>query len=403
MNTRRLPAFLLAVTLLLTCFVLPTAAAGSLTLALTDDVEEGEALKLGDTVTYTATITGNEKGFLLGTFFFRPSENLEYESATCLGEPLAEDALVEAVTGENAGAFGVVFLRTENYTETDTVLCTMTFRVINVGDVSVELYSNDLIGLDEGIENVTVQVTGNGVTRPVATPEAPTVLTETLDVATKDKAYSAVLKADAEEFVTWAITDGSLPAGLELLNDGTIAGTPTEFGEFPIQVTVTLLDDFVSQPKELVLTVREKPLKLELKEDSSYVATEDGYLKKVVAETSLATLLSQLAETENVKVFRADGTAVTDETALVGTGCTVSLMDGEEAVHTLTVVVLGDVDGNGIIGTLDYQRVRAYYSGNYQLTGANLEAARVTGREEIGTLDYQRIRAHFIGNFNLYA
>ena len=219
MNTRRLPAFLLAVTLLLTCFVLPTAAAGSLTLALTDDVEEGETLKLGDTVTYTATITENTKGFLIGTFFFRPSENLEYESATCLGEPLAEDTLVEAVTGENAGAFGVIFLQEkaegqdtiENYTGTDTVLCTMTFRVVNVGDISVELIPYDVRGLDNGIEPVDCQVTGNGVTHPIATPEAPTVLTETLDVATKDKAYSAVLKADAEEFVTWAITDGALP------------------------------------------------------------------------------------------------------------------------------------------------------------------------------------------------
>ena len=38
---------------------------------------------------------------------------------------------------------------------------------------------------------------------------------------------------------TWSLTDGALPAGLELTEDGVIKGTPTESGNFSITITVT--------------------------------------------------------------------------------------------------------------------------------------------------------------------
>lgn len=39
--------------------------------------------------------------------------------------------------------------------------------------------------------------------------------------------------------VTWAITDGVLPAGITLDSDGTLEGTPTEDGDFPIEIAIT--------------------------------------------------------------------------------------------------------------------------------------------------------------------
>ena len=403
MKKQRILALLTAVLTLFTCLVMPIHASGSLSLTFADDVQEGSSLSLGDTVTYTVMITGNEGGFTVGTFFFLPSENLQYESATLLGE---EADAKQAIDGENAGAYGIKCFSAENITVTDTVLCTMTFRVIGLGDATVRFYAYQLI--DRDVEAIEVQIAPDTLTHPVATPDKPAVLTESLKNGVMGKLYTAVLESDFradidEKDLSWEVTDGALPVGLELLNDGTLTGTPTEFGAFTFSVTFSIFDSIASDAKELTLTILEKPRKLELTDESTYAIGDDGYLRNVVAETTLSALLGNFLNPESIKVFDAKGGEITDGSAFIGTGCVVSLMDGEEAVHSVTVLVLGDVDGNGIIGTRDYQRVRAYYSGTYVLTGVALEAAKVSGRDEIGTLDYQRIRRHFNGTYNIYA
>lgn len=403
MKKQKILAALTAFMTLFTCFVMPIHATEGLTLTLTDNVAEGETVALGDTVTYTVSITANEGGFCAGTFCFLPTENLQYESAALL----AEDAEAKRMDGENEGAYGIKYLQTANMTATDTVLCTMTFRVIGLGDASVRFYSYQLINTD--LDPVSVQIDPDTLTHTVAAPDKPSVVTENLKNGVMGKTYTAVLESDfhaeiPSDDLSWELTGGDLPAGLELLNDGTLTGTPTEFGTFTFSVTFSVFDSVVSDEKELTLTILEKPRKLELTSESTYtVGEEDGYLHQVIAETTLTALLSHFQNPESVKVFDAKGNEITSGTAFIGTGCVVSLMDGDEAVDSLTVVVLGDVDGNGIIGTRDYQRVRAYYSDTYELTGVALEAAKVSGRDEIGTLDYQRIRRHFNGTYNIYA
>lgn len=401
MKKQRILALLTAVLTFLTCMVMPIYATSSLSLTLTDDVEKGASLSLGDTVTYTVTITGNEGGFCVGTFFFLPSENLQYESATLLGT--ATEA--KLASGDNEGAYGMTYLEKEPFTASDIVFCTITFRVVGLGDATMHFYAYQLI--DNSLEPIEVQP--DTLTHPVATPDKPAVLTDNLKNGVMGKAYTAVLESDFNadidaDDLSWEVTDGALPTGLALLNDGTLTGTPTEFGTFTFSVTFSLFDSIVSDAKELTLTILEKPQKLELTDESTYtIGEEDGYLRNVVAETTLSALLGNFLNPESVKVFDAKGNEITDSAAFIGTGCVVSLMDGEEAVYSVTVMVLGDVDGNGIIGTRDYQRVRAYYSGTYELTGVTLEAAKVSGRDQIGTLDYQRIRRHFNGTYNIYA
>ncbi len=55
--------------------------------------------------------------------------------------------------------------------------------------------------------------------------------------------------------ITWKLTNGKLPTGLELTNDGKIQGTPTEEGEFDFKVTAT---DSIGRTtsKELVMEAR---------------------------------------------------------------------------------------------------------------------------------------------------
>lgn len=403
MKKQRILALLTAVLTLLTCTVIPINAVGSsLSLTFADDVQEGASLSLGDTVTYTVSVTANEGGFCVGTFFFLPSDNLQYESATLLGREVS----AKLATDDNEGAYGITYLETEPFTASDVVFCAVTFRVVGLGDATVRFYTYQLV--DSAVETVEVQIAPDTLAHPVATPDKPAVLTESLKNGVLGKLYTAVLESDFnadinEKDLSWEITDGALPAGLELLNDGTLTGTPTEFGTFTFSVTFSLFDSITSDAKELTLTVLEKPQKLELTDESTYtIGEEDGYLRNVVAETTLSALLGNFLNPESVKVFDAKGNEITDSAAFIGTGATISLMDGEEAVDSVTVVVRGDVYSDGKITVFDYANIRGYYLKTVELTGAMLEAADVNGDGKITVFDYANVRAHYLKTYNIY-
>ena len=125
-------------------------------------------------------------------------------------------------------------------------------------------------------------------------------------------------------------------------------------------------------------------------------------MTKVVAETKLSDFVGNFETPEYVKVFGSDGKEITDKNAYVGTGCRVSLMNGDKAVDSADVVVLGDISGDGRLTSVDYLRLRAYFGGDYELSGAYLAAAHIAGRDTVTSVDYLRLRAHFSGDYNIY-
>jgi len=73
-----------------------------------------------------------------------------------------------------------------------------------------------------------------------AWPPALKVVTTVLPHAIRGQAYEATVEATGGDGAyAWSLASGDLPAGIELAADGTLAGTPTEAGDFPIEVKVT--------------------------------------------------------------------------------------------------------------------------------------------------------------------
>ena len=70
-------------------------------------------------------------------------------------------------------------------------------------------------------------------------------------------------------------------------------------------------------------------------------------------------------------------------------------IEAEESVE----IVLGDVDGNGVIDTTDYIRVKAAFLGIFELSEVEFLAADVDRNSIIDTTDYMRIKAHFLGTY----
>ena len=398
MKHRRSAAVFLAVLLTLMSVPFAAFAESGVVFTFSCSVPENRQPELGDTVTYTVGISQNS-GFCAGTFFFKPSDNLTYvPGSTVLLGNLQEDRVAE---GENAGAYGLIYLEKSDYTSKSDSFCSVSFIVSGLGDISVEFYAYQLI--NSKLADVPYTVTpGKSLTDTVKTPEKPVITTESLPDGILNMQYDFMIEADRDDFLSWEVTSGALPEGIALSDEGMLSGIPTESGSFTFGVRAALTaGNIVSDEKQFTLTVLEAPKKLTPTKSSSYTVS-GGYVTKVVAETKLSDFVGNFETPEYVKVFGSDGKEITDKNAYVGTGCRVSLMNGDKAVDSADVVVLGDISGDGRLTSVDYLRLRAYFGGDYELSGAYLAAAHIAGRDTVTSVDYLRLRAHFSGDYNIY-
>ncbi len=399
MKAKKLLSLILAVIMLMLTIPSAAFAEGSLSFSMLSSVPSDEKIKLGDTVTYTVKVTEGIESTVIGTLYFKPSDNLTYVSATLLGAD-AQAIKAENQSSENFGAYGILVL-IDALPVSDN-FCTITFKVTGKGNISVNFYADDFVrGPEDNPSYITPMIENGTVSHESEELTAPTITTSELPEAVKGYSYEAKLQGTNNDFLTWEATE-PLPEGLSLSADGTISGVPEVFGSFNLTVKATLLGELASEVKSIPLTILENPKRLELNASSGYSIDENGYLNAVIAKTSLTTLLSSFKNGSQIKVFNASGVEVTSNDAYIGTGYTVCLMNGDEKMHTVTVVVKGDVSGNGQVDPIDYQRIRRYLFGNYTLEGAYLEAAKVSGKSSVTPIDYQRVRRHIFGSFNIY-
>ena len=72
-----------------------------------------------------------------------------------------------------------------------------------------------------------------------------------------------------------------------------------------------------------------------------------------------------------------------------GTGTMVELLDGDNAAFSQTIVVFGDVNGDGVVDVLDTSEIEKVSNGNSVLEGDYKTAADINCSEKIDILDYQ--------------
>lgn len=99
----------------------------------------------------------------------------------------------------------------------------------------------------------------------------------------------------------------------------------------------------------------------------------------------------------NITVYEADGTTVATGKNLA-TGYVIKLFDNKNnLLDTATVVIMGDVNGDGTISVSDYVAIRLHVLDSSPLAGINLVAANVDGKGGITLVDYIAIRLHILG------
>jgi hypothetical protein len=133
--------------------------------------------------------------------------------------------------------------------------------------------------------------------------------------------------------------------------------------------------------------------------NSSNYKREGEYIKNISSSTDVKTLLSHF-DNYNLQVVNKSGDILESED-IVGTGSTIKLVINDVPVDSATIVVYGDVDGSGIIDTIDYMRIKAAMIGNFTLTNTEFEAADLDRNEYIDATDYIRVKSYLLGNYQI--
>ena len=118
----------------------------------------------------------------------------------------------------------------------------------------------------------------------------------------------------------------------------------------------------------------------------------DGYLRAIAPGTDLTTLLQNLAPAEFITIEQGSATADT----VVSTGMTVTYTVGGETLQRLTVVVTGDVNGDGVISITDLVQINNHLLKKSTLTGAAASAADVNADGVISITDLVQINNHLL-------
>ncbi|MBO5870398.1 MAG: dockerin type I repeat-containing protein, partial [Clostridia bacterium] len=123
----------------------------------------------------------------------------------------------------------------------------------------------------------------------------------------------------------------------------------------------------------------------------------DGdYIFGVRAGTKVSALIDGI---NDCKIYNGENELGDDD--LVGTGMVVKLIDGDTVKATYTLIVAGDINGDGKIDSVDYLLIKRSAFGTYTLTEAMNLAGDINGDGLIDSVDYLLIKRICFGTYKI--
>lgn len=116
------------------------------------------------------------------------------------------------------------------------------------------------------------------------------------------------------------------------------------------------------------------------------IDTVNRYLKNVSGSTTCATVKSNFTASGTLRIEKANGTALNNDDK-VATGNMVKLYSGTTVLDSLTVIVSGDVTGDGLVNSRDIAMLQRHVTGNSLLTNAFFVAGDLTLDAKINSRD----------------
>ena len=135
--------------------------------------------------------------------------------------------------------------------------------------------------------------------------------------------------------------------------------------------------------------------------DRDIVIYEKGEYLYGVPENWTVNILKTHYSGRAYTVFDPQGGTLLGSSA-VYTGCKLRYEVGIGDVKEFTIVITGDVSGDGKVTATDYLKIRAFLRNKGSLDGVYWLAADINGDQTISTVDYLNIKAYFFGSYDIY-
>ena len=231
-------------------------------------------------------------------------------------------------------------------------------------------------------------------------PEGGTQITSTsITTAANVTLYAHYEKAYTYRFVNYdgeEVSSGSLAAGSTIPAPSAAPAKPAdETNYYTFSGWEGYSDGMEMGEEDLTFTALYEAHALA---DLGGIATDayvisDQYLRAIKLGTTPAQLQSALVPSELITIHK--GSATTGE--LAATGMTVAYAVDGEIIQSLTVVVTGDVNGDGKCSISDLVQINSHLLGRQELGDAFLQAADINGDGKCTISDLVQINSHLLG------
>ena len=133
-----------------------------------------------------------------------------------------------------------------------------------------------------------------------------------------------------------------------------------------------------------------------LKEDSTLTITAEGNLTGILQNKNTVQEIRQQFDEADLVIKDANGKQLTDSD-LLGTGATVSVMDGATVKASCQVVLVGDINGDGKVNGKDVSKLAQSLVGKATLTDAQKKAGEVFEDGKINGKDVSKLAQSLVG------
>lgn len=138
--------------------------------------------------------------------------------------------------------------------------------------------------------------------------------------------------------------------------------------------------------------------KLFLKDGSSLNYDGNGYLRRIPLGTSVAKVKNEFIN-DSLEFYRVDGTKLS-ESDIVGTGTVIKLMDGASVADSASIIITGDIDGDGKCTLKDSTHIMQYLLETEEFAPYQIGASDVNGDGFVNNKDAALI-ARFVAGLDV--
>ena len=139
--------------------------------------------------------------------------------------------------------------------------------------------------------------------------------------------------------------------------------------------------------------------KLSFRYDSGYTWQGDYVYGAYVGET-VQTLVNAAEDTSSIRV-RTEADRYLNNASALRTGLKVQLYVYSTVWNEASLVIKGDISGDGAITSTDYLKLKNHFNGQ-KLTGAYYEAGDIDGNGRLLSTDYLKLKRYFSGETVLF-